>query len=137
MGCSPGGFLTGKYTPNIQDTRGHFRLNGNNPFQGGFTKFTEQNWHILAALRAVSAQVGRPLAQVALAWLSAKPGITAILGASTLEQLQDNVSSLDVQLLAELSKTLDDASASTAGVPFFTPNLKRMIFGGTSVEGWR
>jgi len=142
MGIMPwsplaGGYLTGKYTPEEKESARQGRLGGSNPFQGEFTKFTDQNWRILATLRDVAAQVDRPLAQVALAWISAKPGITSIiLGASKVEQLRDNLASLDVQLTSDHLRALDEISASPPGTTFFTPDVKRMIFGGSTVEGW-
>ena len=39
--------------------------------------FTDRNWRVLDTLRTVAAQIERPLAQVALAWVSAQPGMTA------------------------------------------------------------
>ncbi|GAA3925696.1 hypothetical protein GCM10022406_09570 [Hymenobacter algoricola] len=65
-----GGFLAGAYEragSGTQPAHGAGRLSGANPFSGPFTKFTERNWAILEALRSVAAQLGRPLAQVALA----------------------------------------------------------------------
>jgi aryl-alcohol dehydrogenase (NADP+) len=46
-------------------------------------------------------------AQIALAWLLHQPGMTApIIGASTLEQLDDTVKGVDVKLTAEELKYL-------------------------------
>ena len=48
-----------------------------------------------------TAQLGRPLAQVALAWASAQPGITSlIVGASRLEQLPAGLYFLELQTAA-------------------------------------
>lgn len=143
MGIMPwsplaGGFLTGKYEQEGKDAGGgQGRLSGSNPFQGVFTKFTERNWRVLATLREVAVQVGRPPAQVALAWAAAQPGITSIiLGASKLEQLHDNLASLEMQLTPDQIQALDDGTAPGPGSVFFTPDLKRMVLGGTTVQGW-
>ena len=81
-----GGFLAGKYERDGAGATGEGRLSGSNPFQGPFTKFTDGNWRVLDALKAVAAEVNRPPAQVALAWASARPGVTSLLlGASTLD----------------------------------------------------
>ncbi|MEJ7658564.1 MAG: aldo/keto reductase [Hymenobacter sp.] len=56
-----GGFLAGKYQRAAQGTQpasGEGRLSGSNPFSGPFTKFTERNWAILAALRSVVRATG-------------------------------------------------------------------------------
>jgi aryl-alcohol dehydrogenase-like predicted oxidoreductase len=51
------------------------------------------------------------MAQVALAWLLQRPGVTSvILGARTLEQLDDNLGALDVRLDDEDLAALDAAS---------------------------
>lgn len=135
-----GGFLAGKYERTDADATGQGRLSGSNPFQGKFTKFTDRNWRILDTLRTVAAQVDRPLAQVALAWVSAQPGITApILGASKLEQLHDNLSSLDIRLTPDQLLMLDDSSALDLAFPYgiFTTGGNRIIFGGATVQGWQ
>jgi aryl-alcohol dehydrogenase-like predicted oxidoreductase len=132
------GFLTGKYQREIDGASGEGRLIGANPF--GNTLFTERNWHVLDTLRTVAAQIDRPLAQVALAWVLAQPGMTApILGASKLEQLHDNLSSLEIRLTPEQIQALDESSAIDPGFPYsiFTPEISRSIFGGTIVRGWR
>jgi aryl-alcohol dehydrogenase-like predicted oxidoreductase len=131
------GFLAGKYKREQDGASGDGRLTGPNPF--GNQKFTDKNWRILDALQAVAEQAAYPLAQVALAWASAQPGITSlILGASKLEQLHDNLASLDVQLSPEQLHTLNKASAPEPVFPYpiFTPDMNKVVFGGASVQGW-
>ncbi len=53
---------------------------------------------LLQTLRAVAADVGAEPAQVALAWLIALPGVVAIPGASSVEQLEFNVAAADIEL---------------------------------------
>lgn len=132
------GFLAGKYQRDSAGATGEGRLTGPNPF--GNQKFTDRNWRVLDALRPVAEQSGRPLAQVALAWASAQPGISSlIIGASRSEQLQDNLASLDLNLPAEQLRALNEASAPepTFPYPIFTPAVNRGIFGGASVRGWQ
>jgi len=132
------GFLAGKYRREGAGASGQGRLGGPNPF--GETKFTDRNWRVLDALRRVATQLDRPPAQVALAWLSAQPGVTSpIMGASNLKQLHDNVASLNLRLNPEQLRELDEASALEAVFPYsiFTPEINRGIFGGANVEGWR
>ncbi|MGY2893802.1 aldo/keto reductase [Deinococcus sp. UYEF24] len=127
------GFLADKYTRTAEGASGQGRLSGPNPF--GDSKFTERNWAILGALRAVAEQVGRPPAQVALAWLAARPGVASILiGASSTSQLQDNLASLDLKLSADQLQALNTVSADSESM--FSEALKRAVFGGASVEGW-
>ena len=132
------GFLAGKYERTPSGATGQGRLSGPNPF--GNQKFTEKNWHLLDQLRLVAGQLNRPMAQVALAWVSARPGITApIIGASNRDQLADNLASLTIRFTPEHLRMLDEASALDPAFPYgiFTPAVNRSIFGGTSVKGWR
>jgi aryl-alcohol dehydrogenase-like predicted oxidoreductase len=51
-------------------------------------------------------------AQVAIAWLLARPGVTSpIVGASRPEQLQDSIRALDSSLSEESVSRLDEVSA--------------------------
>jgi aryl-alcohol dehydrogenase-like predicted oxidoreductase len=134
------GFLTGKYKRERDGGSGDGRLekmkDSGNP---GFKKFNEQNWKILDELLNVSTQLGRSPAQVALNWVATQPGITStILGASKLSQLEDNLSSIEFSIPAELRKRLDAVSAPASIHPyvFFEPFIQGMIHGGSKVRGW-
>ncbi|TGE06516.1 aldo/keto reductase [Hymenobacter fodinae] len=132
------GFLAGKYERTKHGATGEGRLSGPNPF--GDTLFTERNWRVLEVLRTVAEQAERPLAQVALAWVLAQPGITSpIVGASRVEQLHDHLAALEVRLNPEQLTTLQNASAPGATFPYniFTPAINRGIFGGNTVAVWR
>ncbi len=141
MGVMPwsplaGGFLSGKYSRSDQAAKG--RLSGSNPFQGPFSKFTERNWRVLDALQSVAAELAQPLAQVALAWTLGRPDISSpVLGAKTVEQLQNNIAALTLQLSDEQRKVLDEVSMPEGGIShaFFGDGLRRMIFGGAAVRG--
>ena len=134
------GFLAGKYQRDGDGdgATGAGRLTGPNPF--GNSKFTDRNWQTLDALRPIAEQVGRPPAQVALAWAAAQPGITStIVGASKVEQLRDNLAALEIRLTLDQLQALDQASAPDPIFPYpiFTPAINRMIFGGNTVQGWQ
>jgi aryl-alcohol dehydrogenase-like predicted oxidoreductase len=74
--------------------------------------FNERGWRILDAVDAVGKQTGATDAQVALAWILARPGITApIASATTPEQLTELLGALDVKLDKEALDRLDQASA--------------------------
>ncbi len=100
-----GGFLAGKYRR--EDTRSQGgRLSGANPF--GESKFTERNWRILDTLREVAAAIGRPMAQVALAWAAGRPSVASVLiGASRPEQLIENLAALELNLHPDHRQALD------------------------------
>lgn len=57
---------------------------------------------IIDAVRAVAERHGRPMAQIALAWVSSKPVVTApIIGVTKMAQLDDAIASLDIDLSAD------------------------------------
>ena len=80
------------------------------------------------------------MAQVALAWAAAQPGVTApIIGVSRLDQLADTIAALDVRLGPDHLAALDRASAPDPIYPYpiFTPGIMKSVFGGNAVQGWR
>ena len=131
------GFLSGKYRRAAQDgeVRRLDALAGT-----PFARFdTPRNRELVEVLVQVAEQISRPPAEVALKWLIDRPGVTStILGASRPDQLESNIASLDVEIPAELTARLDEASAIVPGNPyrFFEPFLQSMIRGGTDVRKW-
>lgn len=72
---------------------------------------TERTWRVVEAVRAVADARGVPMAQVAIAWLAARPAVTSvILGARTVEQLTGNLAAAQLRLSAEETAALDEAS---------------------------
>lgn len=65
---------------------------------------------LLQLLRDVAAQVDAKPAQVALAWLISYPGVVAIPGASSVEQLEFNVAAADIELPTESRDALTEAA---------------------------
>jgi aryl-alcohol dehydrogenase-like predicted oxidoreductase len=65
---------------------------------------------LLQTLRDVAEQVHAKPAQVALAWLISLPGVVAIPGASSVEQLEFNVAAADIELSADARHALTDAA---------------------------
>ena len=131
------GFLAGKYERPAAGGKpaGEGRLSGPNPF--GDMKFTERNWRVLAALRAVAAALGCSPAQAALAWVAAQPGVTApIIGASHVGQLRDNLAALDVRFSPEQLRTLDEASIEDPFYDRMWTLMKGAVFGKNAVQGW-
>ena len=82
----------------------------------------------------ISDEVGRSMAQVALAWLRYRPvPVIPIVGARKLSQLKDNLASAGVSLSAKQLKTLDEASCIELGFPheFYTRDTVRgLVYGG-------
>ncbi|GAA4299236.1 aldo/keto reductase [Nibribacter koreensis] len=99
------GFLTGKYR-SPEDFK-------KSPRGGNMQKFfTERGVRILAALDLISAHHQATQAQVALAWLMARPSITApIASATSLEQLEDLIKATQLTLTEHDIMRLDTASS--------------------------
>jgi len=99
------GFLTGKYRSEKDF--------GKSPRGAGMTRYLNaRGLRVLAALDTVATKVGTAPAQVALAWLIARPRITAaIASATSLAQLDEIISAARLKLDADAIKRLDEASA--------------------------
>jgi aryl-alcohol dehydrogenase-like predicted oxidoreductase len=75
----------------------------------GKTLYGDKDFEIVNCLTEIAEQRGLPNAQVALAWIFAKPDITApIIGASKPGHLEDAVSALSVKLSAEEVQKLEE-----------------------------
>ena len=125
-----GGVLTGKYNSGGSAGDGRF----SNEMMRSFLPEAGRQERIVAALRQVSQQTGRSLAQVALAWLRHRDvPVFPIIGARKLSQFEDNLASLSLALSAEQLKTLDEASRIELGFPhdFYQRELVRgLVYGG-------
>lgn len=74
-----------------------------------FGKTEEADKKVVDRVAAVAAARGIPRAQIALAWLLAKPGITApIVGATKLQHLDDAIASVNVKLSSEDMASLEE-----------------------------
>lgn len=100
------GFLTGKY-------RSEADL-GQSPRGQGVAKYLdERGTGILAALDEVAGRHGATPARVALAWLMARPSITAPIASATRpEQLEELLAATELTLGQEDIERLDRASAA-------------------------
>ncbi len=68
----------------------------------GRTLYADDDASIIEAVRTIAETRGISRAQVALAWLLSKPGITApIIGATKTHHLEDAIAALDVALTAD------------------------------------
>ncbi len=81
---------------------------GNDPAAG--TLFTDADFDVVDALVDVAVDLGRPPAQVALAWLLGRPGVTApVVGVTKAHHLEDALASLDLALGADECRRLEAA----------------------------
>ncbi len=126
------GVLTGKYSAKSKDPK---RFDTITPVAAKY--LTDQRMKIGDEVVKVAKEVGRSPAQVALAWLMNKPGVTSIiLGARKPEHLTDNLGALSLDLPLEAMKRLDAISAVDAG--FFNDfvnnaGVRQRMAGGTTV----
>ncbi len=99
------GYLTGKYR-SIDDLSKSRRGSGVKAYMEG------KGPQLLAVMDAIAADRGTSLAAIALAWLMAKPGVTApIASATSVDQLAELMDAMELVLSAEEMRRLDDQSS--------------------------
>ena len=108
-----GGLLSGKFGPG-----------SNNPENARRTNFDfppvnlDRAWACVEVMREVAQAHGASVARVALAWLLAKPHVmSVIIGAKTVEQLDDNLAAVGLELTPEELARLDEVSDLPAEYP--------------------
>ena len=118
MGCivfSPlaQGVLTGKYLGGIpQDSR---KAKGAPSFRENF--LTEETQNKITHLNAIAQARGQTLAQMAIAWVLRHPGMSsALIGASKISQLEENVAALNNLVFSAEELAEIDRYASDAGI---------------------
>lgn len=124
------GMLSGKYHGHGSSEPGRLSTD----MMKDFVPDQQRSDRIVAAVKTVSEEVGRSMAQVALAWLRYRPvPVIPILGARKLAQLQDNLASFALQLSPDQLNRLDEASRIELGFPhdFYSREMVRtLIYGG-------
>jgi aryl-alcohol dehydrogenase-like predicted oxidoreductase len=102
-----GGLLSGKYSRENQKPEDSRRSAFDFPLVD-----KERTWRILDVLRPIAQAHGTSVASVSLAWILAKPFVTSvIIGAKRVDQLQENLSAVELQLTADEIRRLDEVSA--------------------------
>src|SRR5579862_4632306 len=109
-----GGLLSGKFGPGSNGPEGARRAAFDFPPVN-----KDRAWACIDVMREVGhAHGGASVARVALAYVLAKPFVTSvIIGAKTMEQLDDNLEAAKLTLTADELKKLDDVSALPAEYP--------------------
>ncbi|HEY7900432.1 MAG TPA: aldo/keto reductase [Caulobacteraceae bacterium] len=101
-----GGLLSGKFGPGAETPEGARRATFDFP-----PVDHDRAWACVAEMRQVGAAHGVSVARVALAWLLAKSHVMSIIiGAKTVDQLDDNLAAVDLTLSAEEVARLDAVS---------------------------
>jgi len=107
-GAVGSGVLTGKYNRD-PEARGRAQMRG---------QVRPRDLEIAAEVIKVADELGRTPAQVALSWVRQRGGVVIpIVGARTLEQLDENLGCLDFALDEGQRARLDEASAIEPGFP--------------------
>jgi aryl-alcohol dehydrogenase-like predicted oxidoreductase len=125
------GLLSGKYTREnagqITASRGEWATSALN----------ERAYSVLDAMAKIAREVDSTPARVALSWIQNRPGVTStIVGARTLEQLEDNLAAVDLRLKAEQTATLDELSRPRLNFPFdFVKRATSFSSSSTTVNG--
>ena len=109
-----GGLLSGKFGPGSNGPEGARRAAFDFPPVN-----KDRAWACIDAMREIGvAHGGASVARVALAYILAKPfTMTVIIGAKTMEQLDDNLEAVKLSFTADEMKKLDEVSALPAEYP--------------------
>jgi aryl-alcohol dehydrogenase-like predicted oxidoreductase len=109
------GFLSGKFRKGQPAPSGSRLAKWANSYE----RFaTDKNFRVVDVLIEIAMQHEATPAQVALAWLIARPHVSsAIIGARSLNQLDDNLRALDLKLGDESLRILDEVSAPELRYP--------------------
>lgn len=112
-----GGFLSGKYTRESLHEKEKER--GNRLAGFDFIPIDKDSgFRVVEKMREIGRPHGASVAQVALAWLLAKPFVTTvILGATKMTQLEDNLQAMDVKLLDSEIAALDQITSPPVQYP--------------------
>lgn len=103
------GFLTGKYRQESDKSK--------SPRGKSVQKYmNERGFKIISTLEEIASKHKSNPAQISIAWLMARPSITApIASATKMEQLEDLISAADIEFSDEDLVRLDEASKVTSG----------------------
>ena len=113
-----GGFLSGKFTRNA-------KVAGNNRRDSfDFPPLNkEKAYDIIEVMEQIAGNHNVSVATVALNWVIIQPGITStIIGAKTLEQLNDNIKAVHLELTPNEVKQLNEISALSSEYPGWMVN---------------
>ncbi|MGP3915274.1 aldo/keto reductase [Nonomuraea sp. 10N515B] len=134
------GVLTGKYTrADLDAGEGTADPSGTRKNVAAANgALTERALDIADVVKQVAGELGVTPSQVALAWTTLNPGVTApIVGARTPAQLEDNLGALDVRFTESQLAALEEASRVALGFPhdfLASPMPRQVVFGGAEID---
>ncbi|WP_435362242.1 aldo/keto reductase [Haloarchaeobius sp. DFWS5] len=107
------GFLTGKYTRDDQNPEDS-KVSAESRFRENY--LTDENFAVLDELQTVADEVDASPAQVALAWLMHHEQVSVpLIGARTVDQLEENLGAAEIDLSEEQFERLADAKDHPLG----------------------
>jgi aryl-alcohol dehydrogenase-like predicted oxidoreductase len=114
------GWLTGKYERGEPAPTGSRIGGATDDMEEAWSKrATERNWAVVDEVGAIAEETGKSYAQIALNWLLRRPGVAApIIGATKLEQLEDNLGATGWELDDSQAERLDKVSALPETYPY-------------------
>lgn len=123
------GILTGKYTRENKGQQLSHRPGGQ--------ELSENTYVIIDALKTIAEAHHTTPANVALAWVASRKGVTStIIGARTETQLLQNLQSLQITLQGEDLRLLDELSTPSPIFPYtLLANARHIAQGGATVNG--
>jgi aryl-alcohol dehydrogenase-like predicted oxidoreductase len=125
------GFLSGKYR---RDNAGAVASN-----RGALAGApSERDYAIIDVLLEIAAETGATPAAVALSWVQNRPGVAStVIGASRMDQLEQNLAALELTLTPAQTEKLNQASEPSLNFPwYFNTNLSPMFaYPGTTIDG--
>lgn len=104
-----GGFLTGKYR------RGQAPPPGSRGEASAYVQqyFTERNFDVIERLEAFAKARGKSMAELAIAWLIARPQVASVIaGVTSVAQLQHNVKASEWELSPEEMQEIEQILSS-------------------------
>jgi aryl-alcohol dehydrogenase-like predicted oxidoreductase len=117
-----GGWLSGKYKRGMSAPPAGTRIEdaGKNNWGESWSNYAnDRTWDVLDALLAVAQETGKTPAQVALNWVSNRPGVTSpIIGVRTMAHLEDNLGAAGWTLSSEQTARLDQSSDRPLPYPY-------------------
>ena len=115
-----GGFLSGKYykgqAPPADSRIAHA---GDDWEEAWHRRATDRNWATVDVVGTISEETGKSYAQIALNWLLCREGVTSpIIGARTMEQLEDNLGATGWRLSQDQVERLEEVSRPPTIYPY-------------------
>jgi len=122
------GLLTGRYTTADEVPAGRQRtrhFSGNRELaRHGLAGCETETFEAIAQVRKICEEIGEPMSRVALAWCLHQPGVMSVLaGASTPEQVKQNIEASRISLTKQTLSRLDQATSRVKSLLGPSPDL--------------